>query len=89
MALLLGYITLGVILIVVLVLVVYLVGIIVHLRRANRSLYELADGLDRIRQDTQPLEGKLTTINGALSSLLEGLSAVNGHLGAVAALLKR
>lgn len=85
----LTYITLAVVLIVVLVLVVYLLAIISALRGANRNLYQLADGLQAISNDTEPLPGKLTTINGALQQLLSGLLAVDGHLAAVAKLLGR
>ncbi len=84
----LTYITLAVVLIVVLVLVVYLLGIIVALRRANRNLYQLANGLDAIVKDTQPLPDKLSTINGALSQLLTGLVAVDGDLATVAKIFR-
>jgi len=85
----LTYITLGVVLIVVLALVVYLLGIIRALRGANRNLQQLAGGLDQIVRDTQPLSEKLTAINDALSQLLSGLLAVDGHLAAVAKLFGR
>jgi uncharacterized protein YoxC len=83
------YITLVVVLVVVLALVVYLLGIIRALRAASRNLYQLAGGLDAIVKDTQPLPEKLSTINGALSQLLSGLLAVDGHLAAVVRLLGR
>ncbi len=83
------YISLAVVLIVVLALVVYLLGIIIALRRASRNLYQLAGGLDAIVKDTQPLPDKLSTINGALSQLLAGLLAVDGDLAAVAKLFGR
>jgi hypothetical protein len=89
MGTLLTYLTVAVVLIVVLALVVYLLGIIIALRRANQNLNQLADGLELIIKDTQPLSGKLETINAALSQLLSGLLAVDGHLAAVANLLKR
>jgi hypothetical protein len=89
MGTLLGYITLAVGLIVVLALVIYLLGIIIALRRANQNLSQLADGLEQIIQDTQPLSNKLTPINQALSQLLSGLLAVDGHLATVAKLLER
>ena len=82
------YISLAIVLIVVLALVVYLLGIIIALRRASQNLQQLAGGLDAIVKDTQPLPGKLTTINGALSQLLSGLVAVDGHLAAVAKLFR-
>ena len=83
------YISLAVVFIVVLVLVVYLLGIIIALRRANRNLYQLAGGLDAIVKDTQPLPDKLSTINGALGQLLAGLLAVDGDLATVAKLFGR
>jgi hypothetical protein len=51
-------------------------------------LKELAGGLQQIENDTLPLGGKLTTINGALDTLHGGLSSVNTHLGAIARVLK-
>ncbi len=83
------YITLVAVLIVVLALVVYLLGIIIALRNANRNLTQLAGGLSQVMRDTQPLPSKLATINGALGQLLDGLLAVDGHLAAVARLLGR
>ncbi len=85
----LAIISLVVVLIVVLALVVYLLGIIMALRGASRNLYQLAGGLDAIVKDTQPLTGKLTTINGALGQLLTDLLAVEANLAAVAKLLRR
>lgn len=85
----LTYGTLLLVLVVVLALVVYLVGIIVALRRANSHLYELADGLAAIVEDTEPLPDKLTTINDALSELLTRLTNVDRHLASVAKLLRR
>jgi len=89
MGTILFYITLAVVLIVVLALVYYLISIIVALRGASRNLSQLAGGLDAIVKDTQPLPEKMGTINGALSQLLSGLLAVDGHLAAVARLLGR
>lgn len=89
MATVLLWISLVVVLIVVLALVVYLLGIIVALRRASRNLAALAGGLQAIANDTEPLAARLGTINGALGQLLQGLLAVDGHLAAVARLLGR
>ncbi len=75
--------------IVVVALVFFLLGIIIALTRANRSLYQLADGLGAIEKDTQPLTEKMTTINGALNLLLSTLLAVDGHLASVAKILGR
>jgi predicted PurR-regulated permease PerM len=85
----LAAITLAVVLIVVVALVIYLLRIIVALRGASRNLYQLAGGLDQIVKDTQPLPDKLTTINGALSQLLNSLLQVEGHLSSVAKLFKQ
>jgi hypothetical protein len=68
---------------VVLVLVVYLLGIIIALWGAKRSLAKLAGGLVAIRDHTAPLGVKLGAINGGLSTLLQGLLAVNGDLAAI------
>lgn len=75
--------TLIVVLAVVLVLVVYLIGIIIALAGAKKSLANLAGGLIAIRDHTQPLGDKLGKINGGLSALLQGLLGVNGDLAAV------
>lgn len=77
------YSSLAVTLVVVLVLVAYLVGIIVALWGAKRSLAKLAGGLVAIRDHTAPLGDKVGAINGGLTTLLQGLLAVNGDLAAV------
>ena len=68
---------------VVIVLVVYLLGIIVALAGAKRSLAKLAGGLIAVRDNTAPLGEKIGTINGGLSALLQGLLGVNGDLAAI------
>ena len=73
---------------IVLVLVIYLVLIIIALRRAGNHLQNLAGGLQKIVDDSKPLEGNLGTINSALSQLNDGLSSVDGHLVAIAKVLK-
>ncbi len=80
MAATLTWITLLVAALVVLVLVGYLVAVALALGRANRSLAQLAGGLEAIESHSRPLPGQLTTINGALSTLLGGLRSVDGHL---------
>jgi hypothetical protein len=77
------YASLAVTFAVVLVLVAYLLGIIVALWGAKRSLAKLAGGLVAIRDHTAPLGDKVGTINGGLTALLQGLLAVNGDLAAV------
>ncbi len=72
----------------VLFLVVYLLLIIIALRRAGNHLKKLAETLQKIVDDTSLLGGNLATINGALTKLLSGLSAVDNHLVAVAKVFK-
>ena len=83
MSALLLYTTLAVIAAVVLVLVAYLVGIIVALWDAKNSLSRLAGGLVAIRDQTAPLGAHVGSVNGGLSTLLEGLLTVNGDLAAI------
>lgn len=73
---------------VVLVLVIYLIGIIIALRKAGNHLKDLAGGLKKIENDSTPLAAHLTTVNGALDQLHGGLSSVNKHLAAIAGVLK-
>jgi hypothetical protein len=80
--------TLAVVAAIVLVLVVYLVGILLALAGAKRSLARLADGLVAIRGHTAPLGTKLGSINGGLTTLLHGLLAVNGDLAAIVRVAK-
>ena len=77
------YATLAVTAAVVLVLVVYLVGIIIALAGAKRSLAKLAGGLVAIRDHTAPLGDKIGALNGGLSALLAGLLGVNDDLAAI------
>ena len=83
MTALLLYVTLTFVAAVVLVLVVYLVGIIIALAGARRSLAKLAGGLVAIRDHTAPLGDKIGALNGGLSALLTGLLGVNGDLAAI------
>lgn len=79
--------TLATLVVVVLVLVVYLLLILSALRDARRSVAAIADGLEAVAQQSAPLPPHLTTINGGLSALLDGLRAADGHLARVASLL--
>lgn len=72
----------------VLVLVVYLVGIILALRRAGNELERLAGGLQKIVDNTAPLGGHLSAINGALGGLRQGLGSVDRHMVGIARVLK-
>ena len=83
MTTLLLYTTLAVTAAVVLVLVVYLLGIIIALAGAKRSLAKLAAGLVAIRDHSQPLGDKIGAVNGGLTALLSGLLGVNDDLAAI------
>ena len=83
MTTLLLYTTLAVTAAVVLVLVVYLLGIIIALAGAKRSLARLAAGLVAIRDHSQPLGDKIRAVNGGLTALLSGLLGVNDDLAAI------
>ncbi len=84
MAAVLTWITLAITAIGIVALVAYLVAVAVALTRANRSLAQLAGGLEAIESHTHPLPEHLTTINGALTTLVGGLRSVDGHLVGIA-----
>ncbi len=65
---------------VVLVLVVYLSGVLIALRRAGDHLQRLHASLEQVAGHTGPFEGKINTINGALQQLESGLAAVDDNL---------
>ncbi|MDQ3809647.1 MAG: hypothetical protein M3336_05090, partial [Chloroflexota bacterium] len=58
---------------VVIALAGYLIAIAWALLQAKKSVAAIADGLEAVVGHTQPLAQKLTTINEALSALLDGL----------------
>ena len=70
------------------VVAVHLVLIFVALKRAADHLEALAGGLVQIRDDTQPLDAKIGTINGGLGALGPPLLAVNDHLGKIVAVAR-
>jgi hypothetical protein len=80
MAATLTWITLLVAAVVVVVLVGYLIAAGLALTRANRSVAQLAAGLEAIQAHSHPLPEQLTTINNALGTLLGGLRSVDSHL---------
>jgi len=84
---LLVIVTIVAVAIVVLMIAIYLVLIAAALRRANRHAGALAGGLEAVQANTGPLPAHLTTINGALGTLLSGLGAVDQHLKGIARLL--
>lgn len=73
---------------VVLALAGYLIAIAWALVRTRHSVAAIADGLEAVAGHTQPLPEKLTTINVALTQLLNGLRAADAHLGRVATVFK-
>lgn len=89
MVTLLTVLTLIVIAAVVLVLVVYLTGTIIHLRRADQNLARLVGGLQAIQGHVRPLPEHLTTINGALGTLRDDLTGTDGHLAVTRRVLGR
>lgn len=73
---------------VVVALAGFLIAIAWALLAARKSVIAIANGLDLVSQHTAPLPEKLTTINGALVALLDGLRVADGHLGRAAAVFK-
>lgn len=73
---------------VVLALAGYLIAIAWALMQARRSIAAIADGLEVVARQTQPLPEKLTTINGALTRLLGGLRVADGEMGRIAGVFR-
>lgn len=84
----LTFLTLLLVGLVVLALAGYLIGVALALLHTRRSVTRIADALETTARQTQPLEGKLVTINGALSALANGLEAADQHLGRAARVFK-
>ncbi len=80
----LGPATIVVAIAIVLVLVYYLVRTIIALRRAGDHLAKVAAALQTTADSSANLEAHLTTINGALGTLGDGLEAVDDDLVGVA-----
>lgn len=72
----------------VFILVVYLVAILIALRKAGNHLLKLAGGLQKISDDTSPLSVHLSAINDALHQLHGGLTSVNKYMTAIARIMK-
>lgn len=73
---------------VVIALAGYLIAIAWALLAARKSVIAIANGLEAVAGHTGPLPEKLTTINGALSQLLDGLRAADNHLGRAAGVFR-
>lgn len=80
--------TLVTVALVVVALAGYLILIAVALTRARKSVIAIADGLEVVAGHAGPLPERLVTINGALSSLLDGLRSADGHLTRAARVFK-
>jgi hypothetical protein len=76
--------TLLLVAIVVVGLVTHLAAVAWALVHARHSVTRIANALEEVARQTRPLEGKLVTINGALSALAGGLDNADRHLGRVA-----
>jgi len=78
---LITYLTTAVALTIILVLATYLILIAWALAKARAHVARLADGLEGIADDTEPLEEKIGTITGVLTSLEAGFADVDENLG--------
>ena len=68
---------------VVLVLVASLSVTAWHLRKAKLNLKGIADDLERIGSQAEPLETKLSSIGGEVEAIVGALGRVDGALGAI------
>lgn len=84
MPMLLFWLTLVVIAAVVLVLAGYLIAIAWALAAAKSNVRKIADGLEAIAEDTEPLREKIPVIGDAVNQLVVGFEAVDGNLGRAA-----
>ena len=84
----LTFLTLLLVALVVLVLAGYLIGVALALIHTRRSVTRIANALEATMRQTQPVENKLVTINGALSALAQGLEVADQHLGRAARVFK-
>lgn len=82
-------VTLVLVLAIVLAVAYHLVGIYLALKRGGDHLEALVADLAAVRDDTAPLNGKVDTINQGLRALLQPLSATNGNLAAIVALVRQ
>lgn len=84
MILILAYVTLAVVLAIVLVVAYHLIGIFIALKRGADDLEALVGGLEAIRDNTAPLNGRIDGINAGLKALVAPLMESNGNLAAIA-----
>lgn len=79
----LAFATVAVVLAIVLVVAYHLIGIFVALKRSGDHLDALAGGLIAIRENTEPLNGRVDDINAGLTGLIEPLLTTNNNLGQI------
>ena len=77
--------TISLVLVLVIVAVVawHLIGILISLKRGGDHLEKLAGGLVAIRDNTEPLNGRVDEINTGLTELVSPLLAANDNLAAI------
>ena len=77
--------TISLVLVLVIVAVVawHLIGIFISLKRGGDHLEKLAGGLVAIRDNTEPLNGRVDEINTGLTELVSPLFAANDNLAAI------
>ena len=77
--------TISLVLVLVIVAVVawHLIGIFISLKRGGDHLEKLAGGLVAIRDNTEPLNGRVDEINTGLTELVSPLLAANDNLAAI------
>lgn len=80
--------TLLIVALVVIALAGYLIAIAWCLNDARKSIAAIADGLEAVAGHTEPLQKKLTVINGAMSQIVTGFRSADGHLGRAASVLR-
>lgn len=81
---LLYWLTIGVVAAVVLVLAGYLIAIAAALLAARRNVAELADELERIADQTAPLDGEIGDVAAALERIEGGFADADRRLSAAA-----
>ena len=83
----LAWVTVIYALVLVLVLAVSLIAILYYLWSIGTTLSKISGGLGIVRQQTAPLNGQIEAINGALSTVGEGLGGALEDLAEVNAAL--
>ena len=76
-------ISLILVLVIVSVVAWHLTGIFISLKRGADDLQKLAGGLVAIRDNTEPLNGRVDEINTGLAVLVSPLMAANVNLAAI------